>query len=329
MLRFGFMVLPRDPKQTREAARLGEQLGFSWLGVADSPTVYQDCYLHLLEAARATRSIAVGPLVSHVVARHPVIVANLLATLSELTEGRVIAALGTGNSAARGLKLKPATVDLLREGIEAIRSYWRGRGGRFGDSEIPATGIERAECPIFVSSDGPKATALAGELGDGLLYGGTLEPDVLARRIATARAADESREVWAAPSASLQTDRELVKSEIGAMIVAMANRAVRGDLDERGVPPELHDDIREMWSRYDYAFHADATRPRNLARVSPRLADYLTDTICIWGDEARWDEQLDALDDAGCDGVMLIIGQRDLIGAVRAIGARLRSIGRL
>src|SRR5205807_2008410 len=107
---------PRELEQTRQAARLGEELGFSWLGVADSPTVYEDCYLHLLEAARATTSIAVGPVVSHVVARHPVIVANALATLNEFTEGRVLAVLGTGNSAARGLKLEPASVDLLRPG---------------------------------------------------------------------------------------------------------------------------------------------------------------------------------------------------------------------
>jgi 5,10-methylenetetrahydromethanopterin reductase len=323
------MLLPRDLEQTRQASRLGEELGFSWLGVADSPTVYEDCYLHLLEAARATSSIAVGPVVSHVVARHPVIVANALATLNEFTDGRVLAVLGTGNSAARGLKLKPASVDLLRQGVEAIRSYWRGEGGRFGESEIPATGIEREGCPLLLSADGPNVAALAGEVGDGLLYGGSLEAEVVARRVAAARAVDEAREVWAAPAVSLWDDRETVKSEVGAFVVAMANRAIRGDLGERGVPPELHDDVREMWSRYDYAFHADASRPRNLDFVSPRLADYLTDTTCVWGDSARWEEQLDALEDAGCDGVHFLIGQREPLDTVRAMGFRLRELGRL
>jgi 5,10-methylenetetrahydromethanopterin reductase len=302
VLKFGFMLLPRDLEQTREAARLAEKLGFSWLGVADSPVVYQECYLHLVEATRATSSIAVGPVVTHLVARHPVIVANLLATLNELSGGRVLASVGTGNSAARGLKLRPASADLLRQGIEAIRSYWRGEGGRFGDSEIPATGIERHGCPLLVSSDGPKAAEVAGQVGDGMLYGGTLQPEVLARRIAAARAVDPAREVWAAPSASLETDREIVKAEIGAIVVAMANRAVRGDLDERGIP---------------------------LALVSPRLADYLTDTTCIWGDEERWERQLDAIEEAGCDGVHFIAGQSDPLAAIRDYAERLRELGRL
>jgi hypothetical protein len=113
------------------------------------------------------------------------------------------------------------------------------------------------------------------------------------------------------------------------MIVAMANRAIRGDLDERGIPPELQADVREMWRQYDYAFHADVTRPRNLELVSSPLADYLTDTTCIWGDEARWAERLDALETQGCDGVLFIIGQPDQRRTVRELGARLQSIGRL
>jgi 5,10-methylenetetrahydromethanopterin reductase len=328
-MEFGFMALPRALDETVEAATLGEQLGFRWLGVADSPTVYQESYLHQLAAARATERISIGPMVTHVVARHPVIVANLLATLNEFTDGRVVAAVGTGNSAARGLRLRPASLADLREGIEAVRSYWRGEGGAFRESEIPITGLVRRGCPILVAADAPKLTELAGEVGDGLLYGGTLETDVLERRIASARRVDSGRRVWVAPSASVRGRREEVKAELGAMIIAMANRAIRGDLDERGIPPELQADVRDMWRQYDYAFHADTTRPRNLELVSEHLADYLTDTTCIWGDEARWAERLDTLERLGCDGVHFIIGQPDQRQAVREIGARLASIGRL
>ena len=59
----------------------------------------------------------------------------------------------------------------LREGIEAIRSYWRGEGGTFRESEIPSTGIVRRGCPILIAADAPRLTALAFEVGDGLLYG--------------------------------------------------------------------------------------------------------------------------------------------------------------
>jgi alkanesulfonate monooxygenase SsuD/methylene tetrahydromethanopterin reductase-like flavin-dependent oxidoreductase (luciferase family) len=199
-MRFGFMLLPRSCAATREIARQGEALGFDWITVSDSPTVYEDSYLHQLEVARVAQRVKVGPMVSHVVARHPVIVGNLLATLNSFTQGRAIGTLATGNSAARGLGMKPATLAELRQGVEAIQSYWRGERGDFRESFIPATGIERDGCPLLIAADGPKAAALSAEVGDGLLYGGTLDPVVrrpsLSPRLTTRSAMTWERWWW-------------------------------------------------------------------------------------------------------------------------------------
>src|SRR4051812_50090865 len=106
-MRFGVMLLPRSPQETRDAARLAESAGFSWVSVADSPTVYEESYLHQLEVARATEQVSVGPMVSHVVVRHPLIVGNLLATLNNMTGGRAIGGLGAGNHAPPGPRPQP------------------------------------------------------------------------------------------------------------------------------------------------------------------------------------------------------------------------------
>jgi alkanesulfonate monooxygenase SsuD/methylene tetrahydromethanopterin reductase-like flavin-dependent oxidoreductase (luciferase family) len=327
-MRFGFMLLPRDVEETRAVARLGEELGFAWMGVADSPTVYQESYLHQLEAAHATSSILVGPMASHVVVRHPVIVGNLLSTLHALSGGRAVGTLATGNSAARGLGLKPASVAQLGEAIEAIRGYWRGEGGRFGDSEIPATGLVREGPPLLVAADGPRAAALAGEVGDGLLYGGTMNPEVRRRRLEAGRRRDD-QQAWIAPTVSLAESHADVRDDLGAMVVAMANRAMRGDLGERGVPPEIQGDVHEMRRAYDYGFHADSSRPRNVEVVSERLSDHLIDTLCIWGSEDRWRRTLSDLADDGWTGVMFILGQARQLEVVRAIGERLERLGLL
>jgi alkanesulfonate monooxygenase SsuD/methylene tetrahydromethanopterin reductase-like flavin-dependent oxidoreductase (luciferase family) len=332
-MRFGFMLLPRGLEETREVARSGDAFGFEWMGVADSPTVYQESYLHQLEAARQTERIKIGPVASHVVARHPVIVANLLATFNEFSGGRGMAALATGNSAARGLGLKPATVAELRQGVEAIRAYWRGEGGEYSsatyrDSTIPATGLARDPGRLLVAADGPKAAALAGEVGDGLLYGGTLEPDTVRRRFDAGRRR-EGQEVWVGPSVSVRETVEDVREELGAMIIAMANRAFRGDLDESNVPADIQADVRQMWERYDYAFHADTKRPHNVEIVTPALSEYLIEHFCIWGPAERWRERLDWLGGLGCDGVMFILGQADQAKAVREIAARLEELGAL
>src|ERR1700759_438434 len=150
-LQFGFMSLPRSIDESRGVARVSVRHGFDWVSVADSPTVYQESFLHQLEMARIAETAKMGPLVNHVVARHPLIVGNLFATLNEITGGRVIGTIGTGNSAARGLGMKPARLREVEAAVRAIQSYWRGEGGRFGDSAIPATGIARRGCPILIS----------------------------------------------------------------------------------------------------------------------------------------------------------------------------------
>lgn len=324
---FGFMVLPRSLEASRESARLGEKLGFSWISVADSPTVYQDSYLHQLEIARAAPTVMVGPMVSHVVARHPVIVGNQLATLNSFTGGRVIGTLATGNSAARGLGMKPATIAELEQAIHAIQAYWRGEQGDFKASSIPASGLQRDGCPILVSADGPKAAALSGRAGDGLLYGGTLDPEVRRRRLAAMGGGH--RQAWVAPTVSLAEDHDAVRDDLGAMVIAMANRAMRGDLDERGVPPEIQEDVLEMRRVYDYGFHADNSRPRNTALVSARLTNFLIDTLCIWGGEARFKATLDALAEEGWTGVMFILGQTGQLEIIQALGERLQRLGYL
>src|SRR5262249_29632795 len=147
-----------------------------------------------------------GPMVSHVVARHPVIVGNLLATLNSFTGGRAIGTLATGNSAARGLGMKPATLAELAQAVAAVQGDWRGEGGTCGESTIPVTGMRRDGCPLLIAADGPKAAGLAATVGDGLLYGGTLDPQVRRSRLAAARSADPERAAWIAPTVSLEQD---------------------------------------------------------------------------------------------------------------------------
>ncbi len=328
-MEFGFMVLPRSLEGTRAAARLGESLGFSWISAADSPTVYEDSYLHQLEIARAAPSVKVGPMVSHVVARHPVIVGNLLATLNSFTDGRAVGTLATGNSAARGLGMRPATLAQLQQAVEAIQGYWRGEGGAFKDTAIPVTGMQRDGCPLLIAADGPRAAALASHTGDGLLYGGTLDPEVRKRRLASVHAEGGEKQTWIAPTVSLAESHAAVRDDLGAMVIAMANRAMRGDLDERNVPAAVQDDVLAMRHAYDYGYHADNSRPRNTGVVTERLTNHLIDSLCVWGDEARWDATLGAIADEGWTGVMFILGQAEQLSVIQALGERLQRLGYL
>ena len=65
------MTLPRSLDETRTIAREADAGCWTWLGIADSPVVYDDSYIHQAEALGATERISVGPLVSHVIVRPP------------------------------------------------------------------------------------------------------------------------------------------------------------------------------------------------------------------------------------------------------------------
>jgi 5,10-methylenetetrahydromethanopterin reductase len=328
-VKHGFLTLPRSLEETRAIAAEADATGWDWLGVGDSPVVFEDSYIHQAVALGVTQRIHVGPLVSHVVLRHPLAVGNMLATLNSLGAGRSVGTLATGNSAARGLGMRTASLEDMREAFAAIRGYWRGIGGTFRGSSIPATGIERAGCPLLLAADGPKAAELAGQIADGMLYGGTLEPEVLDRRVAAGKRRG-GQSFWAAPAVSLAVSRAAVIEDMGALLVAQANRALRGaDLAERGVPKALHSEVQALWRAYDYAYHADNTRPRNTGLMSEELAAYLVDHFVIWGDDAAWRRRLLDLRRRGCDGVVFILGQGSQVEVLRGLTSRLQDIGEL
>lgn len=326
-MRVGVMIQPRALAETRALARLAESEGLDWLGVPDSPAVYEDSFLHQSEALRVTRRLLVGPLVTHFVVRHPLVVANALATLSAESGGRVLAAVGTGNSAARGLGMPPARLRDLGDAITCMRAWWAGERAEYRGGFIPATRIVRRAPPVLLAADGPRGAELAAEVADGFVFGGGLDEELVRSRTAVARR-HARQTMWIAPGVSMAAERDEVVRDVGPQMVAMANRALRGDLDDQGVPRRLHDAVRAMRAGYDYGAHADAQRPLNVAVATPALAEYLVDRMVLWGDDRRWERVLDRL--AGlCDGVMLVLGQREPAPAVRAIAERLRRLGYL
>lgn len=327
-LGFGFMTLPRSLDETRLIAQAADSGGWDWMGIADSPVVYEESYVHQALALTVTERIRVGPLVSHVVIRHPLVVGNLLATLSELGGGRTVGVLATGNSAARGLGLPPASFDDLREAVLAIRSFWAGESAAYRESRIPASGRRRHGGSLMIAGDGPKAATLAGQIADGMLYGGTLDDAVVRRRVSAGKRRSDQT-FWIAPAVSLADSREGVIEDMGAMLVAQANRALRGDLTERGVPGHLHSEIKEIWRSYNYAFHADNTRPRNTSLMSEELAAFLVDRFVLWGDGDEWRAAFSKMRDHGCDGVMFILGQGDQGETVRDLTGWLSELGEL
>ena len=93
----------------------------------------------MLEAAKATERIIIGPGVTQPLARPSFATAQSLATLSQAAPGRVVLGMGIGNSARWSLGMRPATLARMEEDVTVIRGLLAGEtvNYREGDRERP------------------------------------------------------------------------------------------------------------------------------------------------------------------------------------------------
>src|SRR5438477_8447663 len=158
-----------------------ENLGYSHAWVTDSPMIRSNCWAVLALAAAQTRKIRLGTGVNVPGLRLAPAAANGIATINRIAPGRCFIGLGTGHTAMRTLGQKPMRLAPFREYVQTVRALLRGeevdytlngethpirfqmREHRFIDLEHPI--------PLYIAGFGPKAQALAGELGDGLVSG--------------------------------------------------------------------------------------------------------------------------------------------------------------
>jgi alkanesulfonate monooxygenase SsuD/methylene tetrahydromethanopterin reductase-like flavin-dependent oxidoreductase (luciferase family) len=177
--------------QMREAAIAAEEAGFdgiwTWDHLRDpegQPGVFvPEAWTALSALAEATRRIALGPLVLNVGSRLPGLLANMAATLQQVSGGRLLLGLGAGAGRALpyaaeydmlGLPVEPdrARAQRVAEAAQVMRRLWAGDESSFTGSyyrlERPAGFLRpSAAPPIIVGGFGPRMAGIAGRHGDG------------------------------------------------------------------------------------------------------------------------------------------------------------------
>ena len=166
-------------------ARAAEEAGF------DVVTTFNDLWFQpalpaLLEIARSTRVVRVGPSCLNPFTLHPVEMAGQTAMLDAAANGRGFLGL------ARGAWLETLGVDqsdpvtAIREAWEVIRRLLNGNdsgyeGERF--SLPPGARLRypvlRPQVPLLVGTWSPRLAAFAGEAAQELKVGGSANPDVV------------------------------------------------------------------------------------------------------------------------------------------------------
>ncbi|HEV3309289.1 MAG TPA: LLM class flavin-dependent oxidoreductase [Chloroflexota bacterium] len=161
-------------------AQFAEELGFTYVGFYDTPALEADVWITVANALQATRTIHVGPQVLIPSLRHPIAQAAAIATIEQLAPGRLYVAMGTGFTGRMAMGQRPLTWASMRTFLVELRALLAGDQIEIEGAvtqmlhPLPSSGLVRpAGVPLLVAANGPKGIALAREMGDGLVYGGS------------------------------------------------------------------------------------------------------------------------------------------------------------
>jgi 5,10-methylenetetrahydromethanopterin reductase len=202
-MRFGVIYQSFDPPPIfLQYVRLIEDAGFDYLWVCDSSLHARDVFGYLTLAAVNTTRLRLGVSVHQPYTRHPAINVNGMATVNEISGGRAIMAVGTGDRPQRELGFQPASVKLVRDMIHVSRQLIAGETVTFTNEQFSLREARvrydgGLEMPIYVACSGPKMLSLAGEVADGVLMlcGSTPETIALARTNVAEGAARAGRSI--------------------------------------------------------------------------------------------------------------------------------------
>src|SRR3989304_2982875 len=120
MLSFGvtFMLDP-PPSRVVGWGKLAEDNGFDYVWAWDSHVLWQEVYPVFTLIALNTKRIRIGPCVTNPATRDVTVTASALATLNEISGGRMVMGIGRGDSARRGIGKPPGPGRQLAAGSAA------------------------------------------------------------------------------------------------------------------------------------------------------------------------------------------------------------------
>ncbi|MBB5935573.1 LLM class flavin-dependent oxidoreductase [Streptomyces zagrosensis] len=177
-MRFSYAMLPDYPlHESLASIRLADELGFYACYAADE-TWHKDLWLLFAVAAGQTSTIRLGPSASPVTLREPTLIAQALATLDELSNGRAEAVLSSGNFgllAQYGIDwTKGRPLSRVKEALGVMRTFLdegtitrQGEFFRYDGLFTFARPVQQRVPLKLGAMRGPKSFEAAGELSDG------------------------------------------------------------------------------------------------------------------------------------------------------------------
>ena len=283
MLSFGVTVLPDPPYQRLiELMKIAEDQGFEYGWTYDSHVLWQESMPVMALLADQTSKIKLGHMVTNPAIRDPTVLASAYATLQDISNGRMIMGVGRGDSSVRYVGRKPMKVADFEEALKMVKPFMNGKEVTWNDKQLQLKWVrpELPEIEMHVAGYGPKALAVAGRQGDGVIIQ-LADPDIIQWIMATARAAAEEagrdpaalKCIVSAPS-HISDDLADARDQV-RWFPAMVSNHVQDLIDRYGtdgsVVPQVLTEYVEARKFYDYNEHS---------RVGAKHGEFVTDEIC-------------------------------------------------
>ncbi|HEU4421038.1 MAG TPA: TIGR03842 family LLM class F420-dependent oxidoreductase [Pilimelia sp.] len=319
------VVFQCDPPASKvvELARQAEAAGFSHVWTFDSHLLWQEPFVIYSQILANTERVMVGPMVTNPGTRDWTVTASLFATLNEMYGNRTVCGIGRGDSALRTLGYPPTTMAELRDCVNVIRDLAHGRTADYKGRPVHFPWVSDGALEVWIAAYGPKALALAGEVGDGYILQ-LADPDIAAWMISSVRKAAEAagrdpasiKFCVAAPAYvgdDLAHQREQTRWFGGMVGNHVADIVARYGSD--GAVPQALTDYIKGRQGYDYAEHGRAGNVH-----TDFVPDEIVDRFCILGPVEAHLERLLALQGLGVDQFAVYLQHDDKDRTLAAYG---------
>jgi len=258
-------------------------------------------------AARETSTIKLGHFVTNPGTRDPTVLASAYATMHDLSNGRMAMGIGRGDSAVRYIGRQPMKVAEFERACAMVRELMNGGEVEWNDKlfEFKWVRPELPRIPMWVAGYGPKALAVAGRVGDGVIIQ-LADPEIIQWIMDTARRAAEEagrdpaelKCIVGAP-AHISDDIADAREQVRWFPAMVSNHVMdlihRYGADGSSVPKALTDYVQTR-QFYDYNEHS---------RVGAKHGEFVTDEICdrfcVLGTAEQAKAKLQELEGIGVD----------------------------
>jgi 5,10-methylenetetrahydromethanopterin reductase len=314
----------RTIAQALERAQAAEAAGFDGIFFADSQLNSLDPFQVLSLIATRTTHLRLGTAVSNMVYRDPSVLANSIATVNEISDGRALLGLGTGDGPVYSLGRRATKLADFEHGLETIHNLLGGKEIAVPRSKERAEGkvklrVGKLPAPLYISAEGPRTLRVAGRAADGVILGSGFDLKVLAW--ARERVAEGAREAHRDPaSIDIMPAGMTVVGQHGGD----ARRLVRARLANRAhhnfrftmetVPPEEAAGVERFMRGFDISKPLEE-------RIDPELVtDYLVHRFTIAGTVNECAERVRELAAAGVKRLLLTPPEAIYLEVVEAWG---------